>query len=114
MFIPIITAALTLAGALGLVLSSLAHTTPASEPIFNAAAICLVTGPIVFFSYVIIGLCLEFKSINRKPEVTTVPRPVSPPMPSLGEVKFDQWIPEGLRRERKGPLGRIVGRAVNI
>jgi len=114
MFFPMLAAIVTLVGVIGFVISSLLHASGAGDFLFNAAAICLVTGPIVFFSYVIIGLYLEFKSINRKPEVTTVPRPVSSPMPSLGEAKSDQWIPEGLRRERKGPLGRIVGRAVNI
>lgn len=113
---PLIAATLTLVGALGLVISSLAHTSAASETIFNAAAICLVTGPLVFLSYVIVGLCIEFARFDRKPELVTVTisrLPLSPLAP-VDNAAFAKWIPEGLRRERKGPLGRTAGRAANF
>ena len=108
---PIVAATLTALGALGLVISSLTHTTAASELIFNGAAICLVTGPLAFFSYVMIGLCIEFAYFERKPQLVTVSR--LPPFQSdpVAKPAFDNWMPEGLRRERKGPLGRISGRA---
>lgn len=69
---PIVAATLTALGALGLVISSLTYTTAASELIFNGAAICLVTGPLAFFGYVVIGLCIEFAYSERKPQLVTV------------------------------------------
>lgn len=110
----LIAATLTLVGALGLVISSLAHTSAASEPIFNAAAICLVAGPLVFFSYVVIGLCVEFVRFDREPEPLSVaPAPPSP-LATVGNEAFGKWIPEGLRRQPKGPLGRNTGRATGF
>ena len=114
MFFPFIAAALTSVGAFGLVISSLAHTSAASEPIFNAAAICLVTGPLVFFGYVVVGLCIEFTRFERIPQLVTVSQPPAfSPAPAATPAS-DKWIPEGLRRERRGPLGRITGRATNF
>lgn len=110
----LIAAILTLVGALGLVISSLAHTSAASETIFNAAAICLVTGPLVFLSYVVIGLCIEFARFDRKPELVTVSRLPPPPLAPVDNAAFGKWIPEGLRRKPKGPLGRTAGRAANF
>jgi hypothetical protein len=115
MFFPIIAAMVTLVGAVGLVISSLVSSSGAGDMVFNAAAICIVVGPLIFFSYVMIGLCLEFASTN-KPEVkiaTLVPSPdllVAP----LSYVAFDERLPEGLRRERKGPLNPSTGRATKI
>jgi len=113
MLIPIIAAILTLAGAFSLVVSSFVGTGAVGDFFFNAAAICLVAGPVIFFSYVVIGLCMEFIGIDRKPKVATFRR--SPLLDSseapLINVKFDEWIPEGLRRERRGPLGPIYGRS---
>jgi hypothetical protein len=111
MFI-LVAATLTLVGALGLVISSLAHTSAASEPIFNAAAVCLVAGPLVFFSYVVIGLYVEFMHFERE---SVRVAPISPsPLAIVGNEPFDKWIPEGLRRQPKGPLGRITGRATSF
>ena len=110
---PLIAATLTLVGALGLVISSLAHTSAASEPIFNAAAICLVAGPLVFFSYVVSGLWVEFLHFGREPQPVSV-APTRPfPLATVGNETFSKWIPEGLRRQPKGPLGRSTGRATN-
>jgi hypothetical protein len=116
MFFPIIAAMVTLVGAVGLVISSLVSTSGAGDLVFNAAAICIVVGPLIFFSYVMIGLCLEFASTNQKPEVK-----IAGPVPSpdllvapLSYVAFDEPLPEGLRRERKGPLNPSTGRASKI
>jgi hypothetical protein len=109
----LIAATLTLVGALGLVISSLAHTSAASEPIFNAAAICLVAGPLVFFSYVVIGLCVEFAHFDQEPEPVRVAS-TPPSLASVDNEAIDRWIPEGLRRKPKGPLGRISGRATSL
>jgi hypothetical protein len=109
----LIAATLTLVGALGLVISSLAHTSAASEPIFNAAAICLVAGPLVFFSYVVIGLCVEFVHFDQEPEPVRVAS-TPPPLASVDNETIDRWIPEGLRRKPKGPSGRISGRATSL
>ena len=63
MFIPIVAAIVFLVGAGGLVLSSLAPIV--GDSFFNFAAVCLVAGPLIFFFYVIIGLCMEFIRANR-------------------------------------------------
>jgi len=109
-----IAAILTLVGVLGLVISSLVHTSAVSETIFGAAAICLVTGPLVFLSYVIIGLCIEFVRLNRRPELVTVSRLPLPPLAPVGNAALGKWIPEGLQRKPKGPLGRTAGRGGNF
>jgi hypothetical protein len=111
---PLIAAVLTLVGALGLVISSLAHTSAVSEPIFNAAAVCLVAGPLVFFSYVVIGLCVEFMHFDREPEPGRVASTPPSPLATIDNEAIDRWIPEGLRRKPKGPLGRISGRATSF
>jgi hypothetical protein len=109
-----IAAILTAVGALGLVISSLVHTSAVSETIFGAAAICLVTGPLLFLSYVIIGLCIEFARLNRRPELVTVSPLPPPPRIPVSNAALDKWIPEGLQRKPKGPLGRTAGRAANF
>ena len=116
MFFPIIAAMVTLAGGVGLVISSLVHASAAADAVFNAAAICMVVGPLIFFSYVMIGLCIEFASTNQKPEVKTAARGPSLAVPaaSPAHVAFDEDLPEGLRRERKGPLNPSTGRASRI
>lgn len=111
---PLIAGTLTLVGALGLVISSLAHTSAASEPLFNAAAFCLIAGPLVFFSYVVIGLWVEFVHFDREPQPVSV-APARPfPLATASNETFDKWIPEGLRRQPKGPLGRSTGRATGL
>lgn len=109
MFFPIIAAGVTIVGVVGLVISSLAHASSAADLLFNAAAICIVVGPLIFFGYVIIGLFIEFMSINKKPDVRIAARGPSPEVP-LGLVASHEWIPEGLLRERKGPLDPSTGR----
>jgi len=112
MFFPMLAAIVTLVGVIGFVISSLLHASGAGDFLFNAAAICITIGPLIFFCYVIIGLCLEFASISRKTEVRIAAHapPVNVPvaMPNL------DWMPEGLRRERKGPLSPSTGRANKI
>jgi hypothetical protein len=116
MFFPAIAAIVTLVGAAGFVLSSLVHASAAGNFIFNASAFCMVAGPLIFLCYVFIGLCLEFININRIPEVRRAARGPSPddPVAQPGHAAFDDWIPEGLLREHKGPLNRSTGRASKI
>ena len=99
-------------GVIGFVVSSLAYTTAAGDFIFNAAAVCMVVGPLVFFVYVIIGLCVEFVTTNQKSEVRITPSPARPVVP-VSNIVLEQWIPEGLRRERKGPLNLGIGRGLS-
>ena len=112
MFFPIVAAIVFLIGAGGLVLSSLAPIV--GDGFFNFAAACLLAGPLIFFFYVIVGLCLEFIDANR-PAVVSVftlsPSSYAPALP--GQFAYEQF-PEGLRRERKGPLNRSSGRATRI
>ncbi len=70
MFIPIVAAIVFLVGAGGLVLSSLAPIV--GDGVFNFAAVCLVAGPLIFFFYVMIGLCLEFVAVNRPAVVSII------------------------------------------
>ena len=111
-----IAAIVTFVGLVGLVLSSLFHATAASDFIFNTAAVCLVGGPLIFFSYVMIGLCIEFASINQEPEVQLAVRGPSPNIlvTPVSHVASGEWIPEGLRRAPKGPLNRSTGRGYRI
>ncbi len=119
MFFPIIAGIVTLVGVFSLVISSLVHATAAGNLIFNAAAVCLIAGPLTFFFYVIIGLCIEFIEFartDRKPEVRISTRGPSldVTVAPLSHVAFDERLPEGLRRERKGPLNTSTGRANKI
>ena len=107
MFVPIIAGIVTLVGVVALGISSLVHASAAGDLVFNAAAVCLIVGPLIFLFYVIIGLCLEFiefASIDRKSEVRISARGPSLDLPlaPLSQVAFDEGLPEGLRRERKG------------
>jgi hypothetical protein len=119
MFVPIIAGIVTVVGVVSLVISSLVHASAASDLAFNAAAVCLVGGPLIFLFYVIIGLCIEFiefASTNQKPEIRISARVPSLDLPlaPLSHVAFDEGLPEGLRRERKGPLNPSTGRANKI
>jgi len=109
----------TLVGVVGLVISSLVHASAAGELVFNAAAVCLIVGPLIFLFYVVTGLCMEFiefASTERKPEVRISARGASLDLPlaPLSHVAFVEGLPEGLRRERKGPLNPSTGRANKI
>ena len=115
MLLPIIAAMITLVGAVGFVISSLVSASAAGDPVFNSAAICIIVGPLVFFSYVIIGLCLEFASPYPKPEVRIMRGPsLAVPEAALSHAAFAEGLPEGLRRERKGPLNPSTGRGDKI
>jgi hypothetical protein len=114
MFVPFLASALTSVGGLALVISSLVRT--GSDSAFNVAAFCLAAGPLIFFSYVVVGLCIEFVRADRKPESVTVrlPHSFDRAVASAGNVELGKWVPEGLRRERKGPLNRVRGRAISL
>ena len=112
MFIPIVAAIVFLFGAGGLVLSSLAPIV--GDGFFNFAAFCLLAGPLIFFFYVIFGLFLEFVNAGRPSAVSAIafgPASYAPASPA--EFAYEQ-LPEGLRRERKGPLNPSSGRAPGI
>ena len=114
MFISIVAAIVTLLGAGGLVLSSLA---PAivGNGMFDFSAVCLVVGPLIFFFYVMIGLYMEFVETNWPSAVRIVAQTRSPyasaASPALSAYDAP---PEGLRRERKGPMNPSSGRATKI
>jgi hypothetical protein len=114
MFVLFLATTITSVGGLALVISSFVRT--GSDSAFNVAAFCLTIGPLIFFSYVIVGLCIEFVSANRKPESARVriPQSFDAAAACTGNVKLGKWVPEGLRRERKGPLNRVTGRAVSL
>ena len=109
MFFPAAAVIITAIGLAGLVLSSLVRV---GDFVFNGSAVFLVAGPLIFFSYVVIGLYLEFLSTGQKPQATIArSRPLQA---SASSVAFDEWVPEGLKRERLGPLNRRSGRAKRI
>jgi hypothetical protein len=116
MFFPAVAAIITIIGAVGFVISSLVHASGAGNFIFNASAACMVAGPLIFLFYVIVGLFLEFLSINRIPDVRITAGGPSPDVPAAlpSQAAFDDWVPEGLLREHKGPLNRSTGRAAKI
>ena len=113
MFIPIVAATVFLIGAGGLVLSSLAPIV--GDVFFNFAAACLVTGPLIFYFYVILGLCIEFVKSNQTADVSVV----AFGSPAYAQANYPSHfvyggLPEGLLRERKGPLNPSSGRATRI
>jgi hypothetical protein len=103
----------TLVGAAGFLIISLVHASAGYHFIFLAAAACVLIGPLIFLAYVVIGLCMEFASTSQRPVVKAVARrpPSDVAAASYGHASFDEGVPEGLRRERKGPLNRSSGRA---
>ena len=111
MFVPALAAILTFVGAGGFVLSSLFHPSAASDFIFSAAAICVIAGPLIFFAYVMFGLCIEF--INTSLLMPQARRVASGPLRDVPDTPLYAValsLPEGLRRERKGPLNPSSGR----
>ena len=88
MFIPIVAAIVFLVGAGGLVLSSLAPIV--GDSFFNFASFCLLAGPLIFFFYVIIGLCIEFiKSASLRLVHRPTPRPLTPAILSMTDFPRD-------------------------
>ena len=115
MVISIFAALLTFAGAGAFVLSSLFYDFFFSDFFFNVGAVCFIIGPLIFLAYVVIGLCLEFYIVNDVPLLnafTVTPARYAPDAP-LHRVEL-ATLPEGLRRERKGPLNRTTGRRIKI
>jgi hypothetical protein len=112
LFFPTIAAAITTIGLVGFVVSSLIYSSTAGDLIFNAAAVCMAAGPLIFFSYVVVGLCIEFVRVNRKSDVSIAARAPSrdPLEVRLSHIASQVWVPEGLLRERKGPLNPATGR----
>jgi hypothetical protein len=116
MFFPAVAAIITIIGTVGFVISSLVHASGAGNFIFNASAVCMVVGPLIFLFYVVIGLFLEFLSINRVPDIGIAASGASRAVPAAfpATAAFDDWVPEGLLREHKGPMNRSTGRATRI
>lgn len=120
MFILITAAIITFTGFAGFVISSLVssftHAPAASDVIFNTSAVFLVAGPLAFFGYVILGMGLEFIRINRPPKVRAAAPAPSVIVPAVlpRHVPFEQSLPEGLRRQPKGPMNPGTGRASAI
>ena len=115
MVISIFAALLTFAGAGAFVLSSLFYNFFFSDFFFNVGVVCFIAGPLIFLAYVIIGLCLEFYIVNDVPPygaITITPARYAPEMP-LYSLELAN-LPEGLRRDRKGPLNRSTGRGGKI
>jgi hypothetical protein len=104
MFFPATAAVITSVGIVGLIVSSLVHASATGDIVFNAAAACLIAGPLIFLFYVIIGLCLEFVNTNYKRDsrASTLGRSLDVHVTPVSQVAFQQWIPERLRR--MGPL----------
>jgi hypothetical protein len=103
MFFPTVAAILTAIGLIGLIVSSLVHASAAGEFVFNAAAACMIAGPMIFFFYVITGLWLEFASTRHNPASPTISESgQSSHVAQFSPVPFQQWTPQRLRR--MGPL----------
>ena len=110
MFISIVAAIVTMLGAGGLVLSSLAPIV--GDGFFNFAAACLVAGPLIFFFFVIFVLVLEFMQTSQPSGASTKALRQAAYAPASTIHFVYEQIPEGLRRERKGPLNPSSGRAI--
>jgi hypothetical protein len=104
MFFPATAAIITSVGIVGLIVSSLVHASAAGDIVFNAAAACLIAGPLIFLFFVIIGLCLEFVDTNYKPDsrASTLGRSPDIHVAAVSQVAFQQWMPARLKR--MGPL----------
>jgi len=100
----------------GFVLSGFVGVNAVSDFIFNLSAVILVAGPLLFLATVVVGLCLDIASIDPKPAAKLVAPGPSPEASTLAvwRAAYADSLPEGLRRERKGPLSRSAGRAHTI
>ncbi len=74
MLAPKIAVVVTLIGAAGFLLLSLLHASAGNSIIFYAAVVCVLAGPLIFLSYVVIGLYMEFASTSQTPLVKRVAR----------------------------------------
>lgn len=97
---------LTVAGACGFGISSLIFPSGAAGPVFVAAALCTTAGPLLFFCTVMIQVMLEYwesghPMVRFAGSTATGPQMAPPP---------DDWTPEGLLREPKGPMSPLRGR----
>jgi len=113
MFAPIIAAIITLVGLVGFVTSGLVGNPTGEDGLIFYAGF-LAGGPLIFVGYVIVGLCKDFASTNQIPEGRVAVRVTNATWPrSTGAFGYE-GLPEGLRRERKGPLDPGTGRANKI
>ena len=101
-----IAAFLTIAGAAGFGISSLIFPSGAAGPVFVAAGLCTIAGPILFLCTVMMQVMLEYWESGR-PAVhyagLAAATDVTP------QIDAD-WTPEGLLRTPKGPLSPLRGR----
>jgi hypothetical protein len=110
MFFPILSAGITTLGAGAFIMLSLFHLGVASNILFIIAAVCFALGPVVFLLYVLSTLSLEFlvSEIDYRYRLSPATAPAAyAPATLYGAT---EWVPEGLRRERIGPLNRSTGR----
>ena len=115
MSIPIFAILLALAGGASFVLSSIFYNFFFSDFFLNVGIICFIIGPLIFLAYVVIGLCLEFYSVNQVAlSGTAVITPARYAPEGLLYSPELVSLPEGLRRDRRGPLNRSMGRRTDI
>lgn len=97
---------LTVAGACGFGISSLIFPSGAAGPVFVAAALCTIAGPLLFFCTVMIEVWLEYWASGHP----VVRFAGSIPTAGPSSPAADHWTPEGLLREPKGPMSPLRGR----
>lgn len=97
---------LTVAGAVGFGISSLIFPSGAAGPVFVAAALCTIAGPLLFFCAVMVQVLLEYWESGHPAVRFAGPIPSSGPSAPAA----DDWTPEGLLREPKGPMSPLRGR----
>jgi hypothetical protein len=98
---------LTVAGAVGFGISSLIFPSGAAGPVFVAAGLFTIAGPLLFFCSVMIQVLVEYWQ-SEHPALGYA-GPVAAAGPSSPAP--DAWMPEGLLREPKGPMSPLRGRA---
>lgn len=98
---------LTIAGAVGFGISSLTFPSGAAGAVFVAAALCTISGPLLFFCTVIVQVLLEYWQLGH-PAVSYAgwSAAAAPAAPAS-----DDWTPEGLLRQPKGPMSPSRGRS---
>lgn len=96
---------LTIAGAVGFGISSLIFPSGAANAVFVAAALCTISGPLLFLCTVIIQVMLEYWEIGH-PAAPYAAYPAAAP----AALASDDWTPEGLVRKPMGPMSPLRGR----